>query len=195
MKVSASTIMRISELNTLYAVHYSLCCPLRWLHYICYHLQCSVSFYAGDSPLHKLDFHQLEFKRFLAHQKYSPLQNVKPGVHYPQMFIQTSTKDDRVHPYHARAMAQRLGELGNPVYFYEDDAGGHSYGADLKKIATNYALQYVYLYKQLLEPALAYRQANAQAHAAVSSATLFSFAPQRRERKEVNDVYEQVSNS
>lgn len=121
-------------------------------------------------------------------EKYSPLQNVKAGVSYPPMFIQTSTKDDRVHPYHARIMAQTLQELGNQVHYYEDETGGHSYGSDLKKIAVNCAIQFVYLYKQLLEPALAHRQRMQQNVAAQSSVVrLFSgLSPQIQERVEVS---------
>ena len=40
--------------------------------------------------------------------KYSPYQNVRPGVRYPPTFFYLSTKDDRVHPGHARKMAAKL---------------------------------------------------------------------------------------
>ena len=53
-------------------------------------------------------------------EKYSPYQNVKKDTEYPKAFIMTSTKDDRVHPGHARKMVARLMEYGHPVYYYEN---------------------------------------------------------------------------
>lgn len=57
--------------------------------------------------------------------KYSPYQNVKSGVNYPTVFFTTSTKDDRVHPGHARKMAARLLDLKQPVFYWENTQGGH----------------------------------------------------------------------
>lgn len=48
--------------------------------------------------------------------KYSPYHNLKSGVKYPEVFFVTSTKDDRVHPGHARKMVARMEELGNPIF-------------------------------------------------------------------------------
>ena len=45
----------------------------------------------------------------------------------------TSTKDDRVHPGHARKMVARLMEYGHPVYYYENTEGGHAAAANLKQ--------------------------------------------------------------
>lgn len=56
---------------------------------------------------------------------YSPLQNVREGVSYPPFLITISTEDNRVGPGHARKLAARLLEVGAPVYFLEDDEGGH----------------------------------------------------------------------
>ena len=42
--------------------------------------------------------------------KYSPYQNIRKGVRYPAAFFYLSTKDDRVHPGHARKMAAKLQE-------------------------------------------------------------------------------------
>ena len=56
----------------------------------------------------------------------SPYQNLKPGVHYPQALIWTTTKDDRVGPQHARKFAARLAALGVPYLFYEETEGGHA---------------------------------------------------------------------
>ena len=72
-------------------------------------------------------------------EKYSPYQNVKEGVSYPEFFFYTSTKDDRVHPGHARKMAAKLQELGQPVLFFEKQIGGHSRGTALLESAELYA--------------------------------------------------------
>ena len=80
---------------------------------------------------------------------YSPYQNVNPETEYPEMFIYTSTKDDRVHPGHARKMTARLMEYGKPVIYYENTEGGHSAAANLKQRAYTDALQAVYALRQL----------------------------------------------
>jgi len=80
---------------------------------------------------------------------YSPYQNVKPGVKYPEVLFVTSTADDRVHPGHARKMTARLEELGNKVYYYEETEGGHAASADLSFVAKRVALEYTYLWKML----------------------------------------------
>lgn len=80
---------------------------------------------------------------------YSPYQNVNRDTEYPEMFIYTSTKDDRVHPGHARKMTARLMEFGKPVIYYENTEGGHSAAANLKQRAYTDALQAVYALKKL----------------------------------------------
>ncbi len=80
---------------------------------------------------------------------YSPYQNVDPAAEYPEMFIYTSTKDDRVHPGHGRKMAARLMEYDKPVLYYENTEGGHSAAANLKQRAYTDALQAVYALKKL----------------------------------------------
>jgi prolyl oligopeptidase len=81
--------------------------------------------------------------------KYSPYQQLKPGVKYPAVFFYSSTKDDRVHPGHARKMAARLGEYGNRFYFHEYLEGGHSVGADHAEDAHRAALLMAYLKREL----------------------------------------------
>jgi prolyl oligopeptidase len=81
--------------------------------------------------------------------KYSPYQNLKPGVKYPAVFFYSSTKDDRVHPGHARKMAARLAEYGNRFYFHEYLEGGHSVGADHAEDAYRAALLNAYLNREL----------------------------------------------
>jgi prolyl oligopeptidase len=58
-------------------------------------------------------------------ERYSPLQNVRPGVRYPPFLISTSTADDVTGPGHARKLAAALQSAGAPVYFFEDTEGGH----------------------------------------------------------------------
>jgi len=80
---------------------------------------------------------------------YSPYQNIKADVQYPQVLFYTSTRDDRVHPGHARKMAARMLENGHPVYYYENLEGGHSGSANQPQHASQLALMYVYLARQL----------------------------------------------
>ncbi len=80
---------------------------------------------------------------------YSPYQALRAGRRYPEPFIHTSTKDDRVHPGHARKAVARLEELGYPVLFYENTDGGHSAAANLRESAKRIALEYTYLTRKL----------------------------------------------
>jgi prolyl oligopeptidase len=83
--------------------------------------------------------------------EYSPYQNLRADRPYPEVFIHTSTKDDRVHPGHARKAAARLEELGYPVLFYENTDGGHAAGANLRETARRIALEYTYLTRRLMD--------------------------------------------
>ncbi|MFN4115867.1 MAG: prolyl oligopeptidase family serine peptidase [Inhella sp.] len=80
---------------------------------------------------------------------YSPYQNVKPGMKMPRMLINTSTKDDRVHPGHARKMAARMIEQGHAPLYWENIEGGHGGAADNEQRATWQAIEYSYLWMQL----------------------------------------------
>jgi prolyl oligopeptidase len=81
--------------------------------------------------------------------KYSPYQNIRPGVRYPPTFFYLSTKDDRVHPGHARKMAARLRAGGSTVYFHEYLEGGHSVGADKSEDAMRAALLWAFLTREI----------------------------------------------
>ena len=74
---------------------------------------------------------------------------MKPGVSYPPVFFVTSTRDDRVHPGHARKMAARMLALGQPVTYYENIEGGHGAGADNAQQADRLALEFAFLWQQL----------------------------------------------
>jgi prolyl oligopeptidase len=83
-------------------------------------------------------------------EKYSPYQKLVAGKRYPEVFLETSTADDRVHPAHARKAAARLKELGYPYFYYENMEGGHSAGANLNQVALTEALEYTYLSRKLM---------------------------------------------
>lgn len=82
-------------------------------------------------------------------QKYSPYQNLKKGVKYPEVFFTTSTRDDRVHPGHARKMVAKMLEMGYPVYYYENTEGGHAGSSTNEQRAKSTAMQYSYLLMKL----------------------------------------------
>jgi prolyl oligopeptidase len=81
--------------------------------------------------------------------KYSPYQNVKKDVKYPPVLFTTSTRDDRVHPGHARKMAARMLAQGYDVLFYENIEGGHAGAADAEQVAFMTTLEYAFLWKRL----------------------------------------------
>ncbi|MBL7555001.1 MAG: S9 family peptidase [Bdellovibrionaceae bacterium] len=81
--------------------------------------------------------------------KYSPYQNVKATEKYPEIFITTSTEDDRVHPGHARKMAAKLKSMGKPYRYFENTEGGHGRTADLNQAAEYLAMQYIFLREKL----------------------------------------------
>ena len=82
-------------------------------------------------------------------EKYSPYHNVHAGRRYPAVLFTTSTRDDRVHPAHARKMAARMIEQGHEVFYYENIEGGHGGAADNAQRADLVALEYEFLWRQL----------------------------------------------
>jgi prolyl oligopeptidase len=82
-------------------------------------------------------------------RKYSPYQNIRKDARYPRVFFYTSTKDDRVHPGHARKMAAEMEAQGHPIYYYENIDGGHAGVANLKESAYRSALMVAYLTREL----------------------------------------------
>ena len=80
---------------------------------------------------------------------YSPYQNVSADAAYPPVLLITSTRDDRVHPGHARKMAALLAETGHEVSYYENIEGGHSAAADNEQRALKAALVYEFLWRKL----------------------------------------------
>ena len=80
---------------------------------------------------------------------FSPYHNVKAGVKYPAVLFTTSTRDDRVHPGHARKMMARMQEQEHDVLYYENIEGGHGGAANNQQLAHMQALAYTFLRKQL----------------------------------------------
>ena len=81
--------------------------------------------------------------------RYSPYQNVRKGVKMPSVIFTTSTRDDRVHPGHARKMAERMREQGHRVLYWENIEGGHGGAADNAQRARMTALEYGFLWREL----------------------------------------------
>jgi prolyl oligopeptidase len=82
-------------------------------------------------------------------QTWSPYHQLKKDAQYPTPFFWTNTRDDRVHPGHARKMVAKMTSQGHPVYYFENTEGGHGSGAVSKQQARVTALQYAYLWMML----------------------------------------------
>ncbi|MES2298478.1 MAG: prolyl oligopeptidase family serine peptidase [Pseudomonadota bacterium] len=81
--------------------------------------------------------------------KYSPYQNVSKDKHYPRVLFTTSTRDDRVHPGHARKMVALMQSQGHDVLYWENTEGGHAGAANNDQQAQMWAMTYTYLLNQL----------------------------------------------
>ena len=82
-------------------------------------------------------------------KKYSPYHNLKENAAYPEVFFTTSTRDDRVHPGHARKMVAKMESMGYKVYYYENIEGGHAGASTNEQRAKSAALEYSYLWMKL----------------------------------------------
>ncbi|MGH8855347.1 MAG: prolyl oligopeptidase family serine peptidase [Telluria sp.] len=81
--------------------------------------------------------------------RYSPYHQLKAAARYPRILFTTSTRDDRVHPGHARKMAARMLGLGHDVLYWENTEGGHAGAADNAQTARMWALTWTFLRHQL----------------------------------------------
>jgi len=81
--------------------------------------------------------------------KYSPYQNVRKDKTYPPILITTSTKDDRVHPGHARKFAALLKAQGHDILYYENIEGGHGAASNNEQVSFMEALSYSFLWSKL----------------------------------------------
>lgn len=82
-------------------------------------------------------------------REYSPYQNISADAAYPPVLITTSTRDDRVHPGHARKMTAALQDSGHRVWYYENIEGGHGGAADNAQAAFKSALSFSFLWRML----------------------------------------------
>ncbi len=82
-------------------------------------------------------------------RRYSPYHNVVSGKQYPRVLFTTSTRDDRVHPAHARKMFAKMKAQGHDVLYYENVEGGHGGSTGNKRLASMSALVYTFLIKEL----------------------------------------------
>ena len=82
-------------------------------------------------------------------RRYSPYQNVHADRDYPRVLITTTTRDDRVHPGHARKMAAKMESQGHPFFYFENTEGGHGAGVTPEQRARMTAVVYAYMWKQL----------------------------------------------
>jgi prolyl oligopeptidase len=82
-------------------------------------------------------------------QGFSPYHQLKPGVKYPPTLFTTSTRDDRVHPGHARKMMASMSAMGQDVLYYENIEGGHGGAANNQQAAHMAALAYTFLWQRL----------------------------------------------
>ncbi|MCM2258768.1 MAG: prolyl oligopeptidase family serine peptidase [Vicinamibacteria bacterium] len=82
-------------------------------------------------------------------QTFSPYHLVKKDAKYPPVLFTTSTRDDRVHPGHARKMTARMKEMGHDVRYYENIEGGHGGAANNQQAAHMQALAYSFLWSKL----------------------------------------------
>ena len=80
---------------------------------------------------------------------YSPYHNLQADADYPSVFFYTSTRDDRVHPGHARKMAAEMLDQGHDVVYYENTEGGHGGSSTNDQLAHRIALSYAHLWEEL----------------------------------------------
>ncbi len=84
-------------------------------------------------------------------KKYSPYHNLRHNQEYPEVFFTTSTRDDRVHPGHARKMVALMEDMGYNVYYFENTEGGHAGASTNDQRARSSALGFTYLHMKLFK--------------------------------------------
>ena len=80
---------------------------------------------------------------------FSPYHNLRRDARYPALLVTTSTRDDRVHPGHARKLVARMERLGHEAFYFENVEGGHGGAADNAQRAFMSALAFEFLWRQL----------------------------------------------
>lgn len=84
-------------------------------------------------------------------KKYSPYHNLKDETKYPEVLFVTSTKDDRVHPGHARKMAAKMKSMNYPFLYHETIEGGHGAASTNLQVADMWASIYSYYNMKLID--------------------------------------------
>lgn len=82
-------------------------------------------------------------------KKYSPYHNLKENHEYPEVFFYSSTRDDRVHPGHARKMVAKMDDMGYKNYYFENTEGGHAGSSTNEQYAKLQAMTFSYLLMKL----------------------------------------------
>lgn len=82
-------------------------------------------------------------------KEYSPYHNLAENQPYPRVLFTTTTRDDRVHPGHARKMAAKMEDMGYTVFYFENTEGGHGAGVTNEQRALLSAITYTYLWNEL----------------------------------------------
>lgn len=80
---------------------------------------------------------------------FSPYHLFDADKDYPPTLFMTSTRDDRVHPGHARKMMAKMHEAGKDVRYYENIEGGHGGSANNAQAARMSALAFTFLWNAL----------------------------------------------
>jgi len=81
--------------------------------------------------------------------RYSPYHLLEKNRSYPPVFFTSSTRDDRVHPAHARKMVARMQEQGHQVLYWENMDGGHGGAVNGEQQARLYGMVYSFLWDRL----------------------------------------------
>lgn len=107
---------------------------------------------AGASWMAEFGNPDEDWEKFL--HNYSAYQNIDESQEsYPPILITTSTRDDRVHPGHARKFVKKLWDLGKdkdwPVHYYENIEGGHGGAANAKQSSFMTSLAYDFMFDTL----------------------------------------------
>jgi prolyl oligopeptidase len=79
----------------------------------------------------------------------SPYHEIRRGADYPPLFVYCSTRDDRVHPGHARKVVAKMLEQGHQVWYFENVEGGHGGASTNEQLAYRIALSYAHLWRAL----------------------------------------------
>ncbi len=82
-------------------------------------------------------------------RQYSPYHNLRENADYPRVLFTTTTRDDRVHPGHARKMAAKMADMGHAFDYFENTEGGHGAGVTSEQRARMHAITYTYLWERL----------------------------------------------